>query len=190
MCADPFAAGLVKDKDLFYKAALKLADHRRQQGRGEGLKMLAGMPLEDFYRVGDKVMHVIRDQDSTYHSYHSPGQSVGAGVAILANLNIAEGIQGTLDILKSDSGKGSFKIRAVADGLKKYGANAKPALEKLQADPAFKDVENNPKLKKQWRAMVDAILNEKNPKKLITFEEAMQAGTNQRKPVLKGVTRE
>jgi len=86
LCGDPFKAGLVTDKALFYKAALKLADHKRQHARADGMHMLEGMPLEDFSMVADKVMHVVQNNDPTYHSYHSPGGSIGSGIAILANL--------------------------------------------------------------------------------------------------------
>jgi len=61
-CADPFEAGLVKDKALHYEVALKLADNKRQHVRADGLRMLAGMPLEDFHLMADKVMYVIEDK--------------------------------------------------------------------------------------------------------------------------------
>ena len=40
-----FEQGLVTDKDIFYKAAMKLVKHKRQGARASGLTMLAGMPL-------------------------------------------------------------------------------------------------------------------------------------------------
>jgi len=175
LCKEPFKAGLVTDKELFYKAAAKLLDNKRQHVRAHGGRMLAGMPLKDFHLVGDKVMHVVRDQDSTYHSYHSPGGPVGAGVTVLANLNIEEGMQCVLDTLDIESGKWAFKLRMIMSTLPKYGGNAKPALEKLKADPRLKTMEQG-RFGGSWKAMVKAIEEDQFPRKLITFGEAKQAG--------------
>ena len=175
LCKDPFEAGLVTDKNLFYKAALKLLDHRRQHVRAHGGRMLAGMPLEDFHLVANKVMHVIRDQDSTYHSYHSPGGPVGAGITLLSNLNIEEGMQAVLDTLDMESGKWGFKVRMVMGVLPKYGANAKPVLKKLRADPRLKTIEEG-RFGGTWKAMVKAIEEDQAPRKLMTVEQAKQAG--------------
>jgi hypothetical protein len=113
---------------------------------------------------------VVRDADPTYHSYHSPGGPVAAGITVLANLNIEEGIQCALDINKVQSGKGSFKLRAIKESLGLYGANAKPALEKLKAQP-----------NDTWDAMLKAIADQK-PRKLISFEEAKKAGASRVQP--------
>jgi hypothetical protein len=175
LCKEPFKAGLVKDKELFYKAAIKLIENKRQHVRADGARMLAEMPLEDFHLVGDKLMHLVKDQDSTYHSYHSPGGPIGAGVTVLANLNIEEGIQPVLDTLKIESGKWAFKLRMIMSTLPKYGGNAKPALEKLKADPRLKTIEQG-RFGGAWKAMVKAIEEDEAPRKLMTFEEAKEAG--------------
>lgn len=175
LCSEPFKAGLVKDKPLHYRAAIKLAEHKRQHVRAEGLRMLAGMPLEDFHLVAATVLHVIEDKDPTYHSYHSPGGPVGAGISVLADLNIEEGIQYTLDVLNMESGKWGFKVRMVADTLPKYGGNAKAALETLRADPRLKNIEND-KFAGPWKRMVKIIEEDQEPRKLITLEEAKKTG--------------
>jgi len=180
LCKNPFEAGLVKDKNMHYKAALKLVDNKRQHVRADGLRMLAGIPLEDFHLVADKVMHVIKDKDPTYHSYHSPGGPIGAAVTVFANLNIKEGMQQTVDVLDMESGKWAFKLRMVLSTLPKYGANAKPFLEKLKADPRLKTIEKG-RFAGAWRAMVKAIEGDKSPRKLITFEEAKQIGLKKRR---------
>ncbi len=177
LCATPFKAGLVTDKKLFYKAATKLADNKRQHMRADGLRMLAEIPLADFYLVADTVMHVVKNDDPTYHSYHSPGGPVGAGVALLANLNIEDGMQYTMDVLDDEDGKWAFKVRMVMDALTKYGPAARPMLEKLKADPRFKGIEQNGKLGGQWKAMVQAIESPAEAsQKMISFEAAKQAG--------------
>ena len=175
LCKDPFEAGLATDKELLYKAALKLLDNKRQHVRAHGGRILAGMPLEDFHLVANKVMHVIRDQDSTYHSYHSPGGPIGAAVTVLANLNVEEGIQAVLDTLDIESGKWAFKLRMIMSTLPKYGGNAKPALEKLRADPRLKTIEEG-RFGGAWKAMVKAIEEDQAPRKLMSFEEAKRAG--------------
>ena len=175
LCKTPFSSGLVTDKKLHYKAALKLANNKRQNVRADGLRMLADIPLEDFHSVADIVMHIINDKDPTYHSYHSPGGPVGAAITILANLNIKEGMQHTVDVLDTDSGKWGFKIRMLMSTLPKYGGNAKPFLEKLKADPRLKTIEKG-RFGGAWRKMVKAIEEDKNPRKLITFEEAKRIG--------------
>lgn len=154
LCKDPFKSGLVTDKITFYKAAFKLLDNKRQGGRESGLNMLGGMPLEDFYLVADKVVHVIEDKDPTYHSYHNPTQAVAAGVTLLANLHIKEGIQYALDIQKLDA-KGSFEMLAIMNGLAAYGANAKAALELLKTQDGWSKVPENKKFKKNWQSADD-----------------------------------
>jgi hypothetical protein len=182
LCADPFNAGLVTDKDVFYKVALKLGANKRQHVRADGMRMLAGMPLEDFYRVGDAVMHIIKDEDPTYHSYHSPGGPVGSAIEVFANLKIKEGIPLSLGILDMEGGKGSFKIRAVMDSLANYGGNAREMLEQIKADKRFEGVDKNPKLSRSWNGMIMAIEQDKNPaQKMMTFEEAKQYGVKKSK---------
>lgn len=138
--------------------------------------MLTGMPLEDFHRVADTVIHVIKDKDPTYHSYHNPTHAVVAGISILADLNIREGLDFINGIHSMESGKGSFKQRAIMDGLTKYGAHAKPQLEALRTRKAWLNIEKNKRLKRNWKKLVDAVENDKNPRKLITLEEAVSSG--------------
>lgn len=176
VCPEPFTAGLVKDKALHYRAALKLAHNPRQNGRGEGFKMLKGIPLEDFHIVADAVIHVLEDKDPAYHSYHNPGSAAVPAVGILADLNIREGIDYALGIYYLEGGKGSFKQRATMAALARYGANARPVVEKLKADEKWKDVPQNPKLSREWRNMVQAVETDQNPAPLISLEAARKAG--------------
>ncbi len=171
LCSTPFTSGLVKDKAMQYRVAIKLANNKRQHVRANGLRLLADMPAEDFHIVADTVMHVIKDQDSTYHSYHSPGGPVGAGISILAHLNIKEGVDLTTSVLDMESGKWGFKIRMVMSILPKFGANAKEALAKLKTDKRLATIEKG-RFKGLWNNMVKTIEEDKNPKKLISFAEA------------------
>ncbi len=71
LCNDPYKAGLVKDKDLFYAAVNKLLDHKRAVARAFGGQLIANIPLVDFHYVADKVRYIMDDKDLTYQSYHN-----------------------------------------------------------------------------------------------------------------------
>ncbi len=170
----PLPDSLITDKPLFYKAAHKLIDNKRQGVRANGLTILAGIPLEDFHLVSDKVLHVIKNEDKTYHAYHNPGSAITAGIGILADLNIREGIDLALEIENSPSGKGSFKMKATWAVLAKYGANAKEALQIYQK--RINNRNNFGRLTGAYNAMVKAIESDTAPKKLISLEDAIKAG--------------
>lgn len=174
LCSEPFSKGLITDKDIFYTAARKLMNHKRQKGRENGVKLLAEMPLEDFHRVADLVMHIIENKDATYHSYHAVQGSVGGAISVLAHLNIKEGIAPLLNELDTN-GKWGFKVRMLCATLPKYGANAKEALQQLKADPRFEKIQNG-RFKGIWNQMVTAIEEDQNPPPLMSVEEAIQAG--------------
>jgi len=150
-------------------------DHKRQKTRSDGIGMVAAMPFEDFRHVADKLQYVIKDQDLTYHSYHNPTNAIGAGIAILAGFDIKDGLDYTLGIGETESGKGSFKMRTMMDSLARYGANARPYMEELKGRPSWQKVPNNPKMKGNWERLIKAIEEDKNPAKLITIEEAKAA---------------
>jgi hypothetical protein len=167
LCPNPYAAGLVKDKQLFYSAAHKLLNHRRASGRTTGAKLIANMPLDDFYRVAETVRHIIDDQDITYHSYHNLGPKTEA-ISILANLNIEGGIEAALETLEAKTGKFGFKIRMLMAVLPKYGANAKPVLPKLKA------MNIQGRFEKPWNAMIQSIESAEGNPKMISFEDAKE----------------
>ncbi len=173
LCKDPSAAGLVKDKKLFYAVAHKLMDHKRTSGRIAGTALIAKVPLEDFHLVADKVQYIIDDKDLTYHSYHNLGAKNNC-ISILANLNIKGGIEAAFATLDDPNGKAGFKIRLIMDVLPRYGANAKYVLPRIKGNEVGK-------FQKQWDEMVELI--ETAPpatRKMLTFEEAKQYGLNKR----------
>jgi len=173
LCPNPHAARLVKDKDLFYGASLKLLDHKRANGRTSGAKLIANMPLEDFHRVADKVLHIIGDEDRSYHAYHNLGPKTES-ISILASLNIAGGIEAAFETLESPVGKAGFKIRMLMAVLPKYGASAKPFLPKIKSTQAGK-------FQKQWDAMIRQIEASEGARKMISIEEARRAGARAQK---------
>ena len=174
LCKDPYAAGLVKNKELFYTVVKKLLDHKRASGRISGMALIANIPLEDFHYVADKVQYILADKDLTYHSYHNLGPKTGS-ISILANLNIQGGIEAAFDTLEDPNGKAGFKLRMLMEGLPKYGANAKYVLPKIKAV-------NAGKFQKQWDAMIKQIESATTTRKMITLDEAKRCGQNKNNP--------
>lgn len=175
LCEHPFQAGLVTDKELLYKAALRLASDRDQHPRGYGMDMLVGMPLEDFHLVADKVIHVIEGKDPDWTSYSAPQQDVGPAIALLGSLNIREGLDYALRIpeLRPKS-KAMFCHRATWVALSAYGSAAQGALD--QYDKTLKD-RNFKRARGLYEAMVRAVEGDPlPPRKLISMQEAIAAG--------------
>ena len=164
----------MKNKDLFYKAALKLADNPRQDARSNGLKMLRSLPKEDFPIVADKVKHVIQNNDPKYHSYHNPMSSVQSGALILAELDVKEGLEWSWDLFTEPGGKAGFKARFILGVMTAYGPSAKPYLEKIKSDPNLTRMLTQGRWKGMYDKMVKAVEGGK-PEKLIPFEEAKKA---------------
>lgn len=173
LCPNPYAAGLVQDKRLFYGAANKLIEHKRQHARMEAIKMLAEIPLEDFPIMAKQIIKIIEDTDRSYHSYHSWHSTIGPAIEILANLNIEEGIEYAVGIPYREGGKWGFKVRMLCASLPKYGANAQDALAKLKADERFQKVAEG-RFRGMWQKMVKAIEEDPSPANLVALEEALK----------------
>ena len=178
LCPDPYKARLISDKKLFYAAVLKLMAHKRAVARTWGTKLIASIPLEDFHYVADRTAYIIDDKDLTYHSYHNLGPQTGA-MTVLANLNVAGGIKAIFKILNTETGKWGFKLRMLMNVLPKYGANAKPALAKLKADPRLKGIEKG-RFGGMWKAMAKAIESAPEAREMMSIEEARKAGLKTR----------
>ncbi len=174
ICPDPYAAGLVKDKELFYNAARKLLVHKRSVGRIYGTQLVRKMPLEDFHHVGENLDYILKDQDITYHSYHNLGPQTES-MGIYANLRVDGGIEAAFRIFEAETGKAGFKIRMLTEVMPKYGASAKPYLPKLKA------VKAGGKFEKPWNEMLKSIENADEATKMLSFDEAMRAGADRSK---------
>jgi len=167
---DPYAAKLITDKDLFYRAVDKLLDHPRASGRDCGTDLVANIPLEDFHLVGRQLADILADQNRTYHSYHNLEPRNGT-LSIYAKLGIEGGIEAAFSILDEEGGKGGFKIRLLMDVLPKYGTAAKEHLPKIREIKAGK-------FSKQWEAMIKTIeALPASETKTLTFDEAMKVGS-------------
>ena len=160
--ADIPAKGI--EKKLFYKAVNKLLDHKHHWGRAAGMAMLQDMPLEDFHRVADKMVYVIRDRDRTYTAYHGDGQRQ-IGLEILNRLNIKEAIDLTVNTMKEKTGRVGPRMRGRLRLLPEFGASAKPYI------PRIREL-----LGKQADGVIKAIEESTTLRKMISLEEAKQAG--------------
>lgn len=167
--------GITVDRQTRYRVAKQFLDHPRQDVRGFGGKLLKDIPIEDFHIVADELLHVLQNNDPSYHTYSSTLNADGLGV--LAELNIKEGLDLLEEGIFHGSGKWGFKYRALMSALPKYGANAKPYIAKFEA---HKDInKEGDRFTPQWQKVVEQIMNDTSPRKLITVEEAKQIGLSQ-----------
>jgi hypothetical protein len=174
LCAHPFQAGLVKDKDALYRVATQLVDDREQGMRGIGFKMLFGMPLEDFAPFAEKIDMVIKGDNPTWTSYSNPGNDVAPAVKLLASLNIKEGIDMALKIYDSrPKGKHMFRLSATWDALAAYRGNAKAALAQYQEK--FGKDKNYGRHHRSYLKVVKMIEGDSAPPKLISMQQALAA---------------
>jgi hypothetical protein len=150
LSANPYEEGLITNKELFYTAARKLLQHRRAGGRASGGKLIAHIPREDLPRVADLLLHIIADEDRSYHAYHNLDPQTQA-ISVLANNRIEGGIEAAFAILDSPVGKYGFKVRMLMEVLPKYGAAAKPYL------PRLREMNAEGRFAKPWAAMIQSI---------------------------------
>jgi len=109
--------------------------------------------------------------------------SFGHGILVIKEItfvlfprfDIREDLENAQAIEESESGKGSFKMRTIMDCLARYGAHARPYVEKLQLRDEWKSVPNNRKLKSNWDNMIKAMEADKTPGARIFLEEVMSA---------------
>ena len=171
ICKKPFADGLVPNRKVHYAVARKLMKHTCYQARVVGANMLVDMPLEDFDQIADDLLHVIEDKDNSY-SKHSVGP-MGSAILVLASLNIREGMAFSRQI-PDKAGKARGMLNTLCAIYTAYGANAKGELK------WFTDRYNGRtdwgKFNGIYKPMVKAVEEDKNPPKLISLEEARQAG--------------
>jgi hypothetical protein len=169
LAPDPYAAGLITDKTLFYRAVDTLLQHPRAAGRSCGTTLVAHMPLEDFHLVGRQLAAILADKNRSYHSYHNLEPRNGT-LSLYASLGIEGGIEAAFAILEEETGKAGFKIRLLMDVLPKYGPAAKKHLPEIRAI-------NAGKFANQWSNMIKTIEALPDTQtKTLTFDKAMRAG--------------
>jgi HEAT repeat protein len=154
------------DHDLLFPAVLRLMTHPHEGGRRQAIHLLADLPLEEFHRVADPMVHLIRNKDASFLTYHTEMARKNA-LAILERLNIQEGIDLAIETIPGGWGL-YWRLKGKNGRLeivKRYGANAKPYIPKLKA------------LKmKQADEAIAFIKAATERRELITLEQAKAAG--------------
>jgi hypothetical protein len=186
---NPYTQKLITDKPLFYKAVNKmLADKHSAGNRTGGMSLIAAkMPLEDFHYVADMVVHATRGTDRAYTVYRGGSNTTEIGIGLLKRLNIQEAMEVCLDSF-STATRGKERARRIAL-FTSFGANAKPYLPRLRA-ALEKDLKPDPDAeesagftkevslhKDDIEKVIAQIENSTNPRKMISLEEAIAAGT-------------
>lgn len=168
----------VKDRQKYYACAKKLLAHKHQRARGRGVNMLEGVQIEDFHRIAEELEYVLRDKDTTYHAYHTPGSALGPGIRIYARLRIREGLDHLETNMYAKSGKWGFKVKNFLKTLPKFGGNASPFFEKMIKEHGWLRATYNKKdrFTPPLKALQKQLAEEKNPPTLISFEEAKAMG--------------
>lgn len=184
---DPYQQNLITDKPLFYQAINRmLADKHSSRTRTLGMGLIAsGMPLEDFHFVADNVVQATRGTDRAYSHYRG-GNATALGVQLLYRLNIREAVEICIDSFPTAT-RNKEKAARIAL-LASFGANAKPCLQQLkatlendagaaagdnQSEGFTKDVRLS---KDEIGKVIHEIENATNPRRMISLEEAKQAG--------------
>jgi hypothetical protein len=166
LCADPYAAGLLKsdtDKAEFYSVVNRMLDNKMQDGRGQAMELISGIPLEDLPYVADRFIRNMQNKERTKYTY-SAMRDIGAGAVIMARLQIGDGLDYLMDTFEEKTGKWGFKLRSGAKSLPAYGAYAQKYLEEIKALGDGKGMGNARK----------AIENATEVKEMMTWEEALK----------------
>jgi hypothetical protein len=170
---DPYTADL--NKDLFYPAVRKLLDNPHHVTRTAAMKLIANIPLEDFYIMADKILRVIRNDDPNYETYHHDAARA-AGLAILVRLNIRDGIDLCIETLETDKWGQKWRVTGETGRLAtlaSYGADAKRVLPKLREDR---------RIGAAAEEFLKAIEQSTETRKLISLDEAIRIGREAPRP--------
>lgn len=162
---NPHADGLVTDKDLYYAAVRALLRHPRDSGRAAGARLIAHIPRQDLPLVADPVIHLLADQDRSYHSYHNMVPHALL-IAALGKHRVQEGLAAALATYQKKTGKYSFRARMFTHAVPEYGAAAKDLLPKLR------ELHPGPgRYEEPWNEMLQTIEAATGPTDLVPLRE-------------------
>ncbi len=173
---DPYQADL--DRDLFYPAITKFLDHPHHDTRTAAMKLLHDIPLEDFHLMADEIIHVIRNNDQSYETYHHDAARA-AGLAILVRLRIRDGINLCLETIELTTWGQKWRVSGKNGRLAtlaSYGADAQSVL------PQLKEMRANRKLGENVDEFLNAIEQSTETRKLISLDDAIETGRQQATP--------
>ena len=129
---DYYKAGFVTDPALFHKAAARLMEHKRQNPRGTGARMVRFVPQSKFHLVARYLEPILNNDDTTYHTYHNARAAMEPAVQIFGDHNILEGVDYLVDYILSGGSRWSFTLSMLTKSLPKYGVHAQHVLPKLR----------------------------------------------------------
>lgn len=156
------------NKDLVFTVARKLLAHPHMRGRIEGMKFIQDIGLEDFHLFAAQIIHVIRNKDPEYYTYHYD-RPAKFGLELLERLNIKEGMELCVETIYPGIWGQYYRIKGKHGRLayiQRYGANAKsfiPLLKKLKLGAAGDEA-------------IKAIEKSTVTRELLTIKEAIKAG--------------
>jgi len=177
---DYYKAGLVTDRELFHQAANRLMAHKRQWPRGTGARLVRHVPQDRFHLVARPLEHILKDDDTTYHTYHNARYAMEPAVQVFADHDILEGVGYLTDYILGEGGKLGFKLRLLSNNLACYGAHAKPMLPRIKDYKYIKVMYKQAKangshpLLPDFEQMVSEIENATEGPPLVPLEEAIK----------------
>jgi hypothetical protein len=176
-------AGLYQDKELFYKAATHLMNHKHQVARGVGVRMVRFIPDEDLHLVIRELDYILKDDDKTYHAYHSPNHAIQPALEIFQEHNILEGVRYSIDPMIEGRSKHGFAMKALLKTLPKYGAHAKPLIPILKKHPPISNMykkeeegEGSDRFLEPFKNMVKSIEESTDAPKMKSVEDVIKQG--------------
>jgi hypothetical protein len=156
------------EKDLIFKTAHKLLTHPHMRGRMQGMKFIEDLKLEDLHLFADQMIHVIRNQDPNYLSYHYD-RPTKMGLELLERLNIKDGMDLCLETIYPGIWGQHHRLsgrRGRIAYIQKFGTNAQPYTKRL-----------GELLGASANVAIEAISSSNVTRELISLEEAIELGT-------------
>ena len=170
MIGNPYASDF--DFALFHAAVNKLLSHPHHHPRNQAMRMLAGIPLEHFHAVSDRMLEVIRNDSLHYETYHNDAARATA-LNILARLHIRDGMSLAIETMEPNKwGQGAriYGRNGRLPYLQTFGADAQAVLPDLQA------MREAGKLNENADPFIAKITAATKTRKLISLDEAVHAG--------------
>lgn len=178
---DYYKAGFVNDATLFHKAASRLMQHRRQNPRGTGARMVRFVPQPKFHHVARQLEHILKDDDPTYQTYHNARAAMEPAVQIFGDHKILEGVEYFTDYILTSTDRWSFRMMMLQKSLPAYGIHAKPMIPKLKdykwVKVMYAQAENNEgdhRFLEGFEKMIAEIENAKTGPPLVPLDKAIQ----------------
>ncbi len=178
---DYYKAGFVDDAALFHKAAVRLMNHKRQNPRGTGARMVRFVPENKFHLVAMDLEHILKNDDPTYPTYHNARTAMEPAVQIFGDHKILEGVEHFTDYILTSTDKWSFRMMMLQKTLPTYGIHAKPLIPKLKdykwVKIMYEQTENNGgdhRFLEGFEKMIADIENAKTGPPLVPLQKAIQ----------------